>query len=614
MKKLKISCIISTILLLLIAGPIATQGTLDGITVGDTIEYNIKKFEYPIDAFFVDPDSSFDPSDVILDLTGSSVYFKVMDTYSNGFYVMNAYAVLAKDIEIPVPDDEHSEEDDIWTDIFGEKVVIPKGVGIGIGSTIPGSDMLDYISDPDDGYYYGGLQLYHDPNEWEAYEDFYLNVMYEGSNYSDSWEDYSYSNTVYITVVKTSSEFILEVESEYVSEDTSTEYGRRSISKGIMTNVWFASGSNQGLFKRTAQTILSSTNYTGSYYTDMDDYKYELSLEIEYENRYSRPLPVEILNKNDLTLKLENVSADYTTSGVFNNTETKMVLDRIIGNISAAEGHNFLKYDVMAIKGCYYETEMHMYDPVTQTLVEQPGSIWWNGLTGSPTYEYSWSTQDPYDYWSPTFALFPFSPGITPDWEMWMATAASGEAIFQMLVNIFTSQSAKDAIGEYGVTINEFDLHSEMRKSGDLRYMYVYGAFSISFNSNNIDPDNKPVNWIPDQTLDLALSVKLYGAYREDGLLAGFGSDIAFNLDFTNLAMGEEWDGSQWVTRYENGGLSFNLDAKLTNTEIDEVPDAADADPWTAIKGAGGITPGFALLPSLLFLAAIGAILKRRKE
>jgi hypothetical protein len=403
---------------------------------------------------------------------------------------------------------------------------------------------------------------------------------------------------------------------EYTSEDKDDEYGQISKTTSEMTNVWFLKGSYAGLYKKSSQFTSYNVTYTGSYYeeNDIEDYEYSTTMEMEYKDKKSRPLPIEIINKDDVTLKVENATADYTTTGFLDQESINRGLNLTVGNLTAAEGYDFLKYDIKNVKGCYYETEIHTYNYEKQQLVEQPGSVWWNGLTGFPTYKYEYGFTDfPFDYWSPTIAIFPFSPGVTPDWEMWLATANSGEAIFQFIVNIFTSQSAMDAISEFGLTINDFSLHSEIRATADLRYMYIYGTLDISFDSNDIDPDHKNEDWIADQTVDIVLSFELYAAYTERGLLAGFGTDFDFSLDFAKIPWGEDYDGSQYVPNYIDGGMTFNLKTKLINKEIDEVPDAADADPWTAIK-PGGITPGFVLIPTLLFLSAIVAIIKRRKE
>ena len=611
MKKIRSFLLITTLAFsfFLILAPV--QGRLDGLTVGDTLIYKVSDWDFPIEALFVTEgeDQPFDPNDFILDFSGSTLAFKIMEKGTDGYYSANAYAILAKAVQIPIPDYPDNPEDDMLSDIFGETITIPKGVGIGIGATLTMSDLQEMIDDTDPGnfYYYGGFILYLDSGEWDKYEEYFTGLTRNDTD-SSGYDSFK------ADVIRTSSTFTVEITSEYYYSSDDPEYGHTSHSISVTRSSWHISGSNAGLLKEQSQSMEYQVTYTGTYYTENDysDVDYTLGLGITYDSRANKPLPVEIVSQQDITLKVESASANYTATGFFDDEYFKQGLDYIIGNLTAAVGKDFVEYDVVDVQGCYYETDIYNYDAATQNLVKQEGSVWWNGFTGNPTFPESYSLS-PLTYWyGSSIAMVPYSPGITPDYDMWRATANSIEAGMQIITTAVTSTTGQTEINKQGVTVNSIDLHSELRALGNYKYIYFYGDIDFSYDSNDVDVENRDSSWIADQVFNFNLELNVWSSYSLTGLLAGYGLNTNFTVDLTNWMVGETWDGSSYVPTLDDGAFSFAIDAKLQNKQISDLPDASEAKKDTG--GDGGLIPSFELLTGLAVMAIASVIIRRKRE
>ena len=208
--------------------------------------------------------------------------------------------------------------------------------------------------------------------------------------------------------------------------------------------------------------------------------------------------------------------------------------------------------------------------------------------------------------------MVPYSPGITPDYDMWRATANSIEAGMQIITTAVTSTTGQTEINKQGVTVNSIDLHSELRALGNYKYIYFYGDIDFSYDSNDVDVENRDSSWIADQVFNFNLELNVWSSYSLTGLLAGYGLNTNFTVDLTNWMVGETWDGSSYVPTLDDGAFSFAIDAKLQNKQISDLPDASEAKKDTG--GDGGLIPSFELLTGLAVMAIASVIIRRKRE
>ncbi len=601
---------------------IPVQARLDGLTIGETITYKVTQFDYPsYNYIYGDPeDLPYDPNDYKFDLTGTILGMKIMDKGTDGYYSANQYIVLDKDIQIPIPYyPDASESENVLYEMFGETITIPGGVGIGLGMTATLSDLLYGINNPDqydyyDYYYYspiglslGMMVLYLDPTEWDTYETYFLE---SGENDTGT----NYYTTTYIDVVRTSSEFIVIVTMEHQYTWDDPQHGYIDTMTNEFRISWFSSGSNAGLLAKQYSLMDQQSVYTGTENSDETPPHFHQEMGIQFDSREYLPLPHEVRNQDDIVLKLEDASVNAITDGFFDVESVNSGIDFLTGELTEATGKEVLKFEIESVQGCYYETSVHTYDSSEQTLVEGSGTIWWNGFTGYPTYkdDYYYRESEPIDYWSGSIAFFPFSPAITPDYDMWRGTTKSLDAIFELISTAIKSTPGVDFFTENGITVDTIDLSSELRTTGDYKYIYLYGGIELNYNSNLIDPSHRSSSWIPDQTLTFILDLDAWISYTFQGLIAGAEINLDLEFEFTNLEVDQGYDGGTWNPVYDNGILDLSMSIKLQNTKFSEVPAASNADPDLGDNG-GGLIPSFTLVTAIVVLTFFGALFRRKR-
>ncbi|MFX1505174.1 MAG: hypothetical protein ACFFDC_03575, partial [Promethearchaeota archaeon] len=411
----KYSFLITASLFLLILVPTISIADIDDsvMTPGDTFIYNVTDFDVPWEDLFVANGGlmGYPIEDLIIDLSGSTFGVKVMGTDDgNGYYMLNPYVILGKDIEIPIPEESLTPE---VQEIFGNTLIIPEGVGLGMSSNIPGSDYLDFI-DANYEESFPGLPFYFDANEWNQYED-----MFEDFNdmLTDSGLD--------LTTNEIDGEFIVTIEgsvgggAEYNTEYTTTpwpiytsEYpmpiGGPDMDGDIMFEVaWFADGNNAGVFKR----VKGSFNGDIGEATNLD-----MNVEVSFDEKRHNPLPQEILDEEIITLEMDSVSFTHDESGFFaDHLDFQNQLGNMEDTLQDAEGEDMFEFEVTDVEGCYYETDIQVYGG------EDSEGVWWNGFIGAPGWKDDWAN-DPWDDWyiyaSGGSGILPLAaPGITPDWD-----------------------------------------------------------------------------------------------------------------------------------------------------------------------------------------------------
>lgn len=596
----KLSFLIATNLLLLLLIPSVGIANIDEdvMTAGDTFIYSVTTFDVPWNELFADMPLPFPMEDLVLDLSGSTLGVKVMAVDDrNGVYNLNSYIILGETITIPFPEGPVPPE---VGEVFGNSLVIPEGVGIGIGQAIPGSDFLDFIaSQTMEGF--PGLPFYLDPGEWNVYEDFFNSL------------DEALGSDANIVVTNDGDEFIVAFDGAVVGIEIDINV------------VWHRTGTYKGIFKSIKGTVtgdfsglfdggyISEPSWTTEPYwtwTTEPSWTTEppvsgthsgsgsgvvtLEVEVSFDEKRHNPLPNEILDLQDITLVLDVQSLEYTTDGFFNYNQFDSFfasLDDVQGQLANAEGKDMFVFDVTDVDGCFYTTNIDVYGEG-----EDPGNVLWNGFTGV--------AGGPNEF-SP--GIIPIgAPGITPDWDMWRASILSISSILEIVEDTFTTTTATSELEAVGLTINEFDITYEMRTGEGLKFFFLQGNFDVEFDASMLVPSDGTSSVSPN--LDAVVSFEMWLAYTTKGLIAGVGTDISVAANFV--------DWPQTENQVADGSITLDLGVELRNEDINELPDPIDLPEDTKGENGGGgdgITPGFSIIPALLMFAAVAVIIKRRK-
>ncbi len=562
MKKLTFLPLVVSILLLFSFFSGSNATTPANIEPGDTFVYNISTWDVPWKELIPPEEAPFDLEAFVLDLSGSTLGVKVMDTYSNGYYLLDFYVILGKTIVIPLPDDTPQEV----IDIIGPQFNLEKGIGIGIGS-LPGTDFIAMLDETEDA---GGVPFYLNPTEWNRYAD-------ELSNLS--------SSEVTVTITnEAGSDFSVKI-------DGTTPDGVNI----VVTAVWFREGENPGVFKSITGTV--DGDITG------DGISNHLELALTFTEKQQNPLPPEITNLNDIVVSLPTAEMTYSITGFSTATNDQIddALTYAQDFINDLNGVNVLKYDVEATTGCYYRTRIEVYDPEQAQLVETVSELWWNGFTGFPVYEDTYSIT-PYDAWSPSVALIPLgAPGITPDWDMWSASTHSISGIVEILEKSLESFFTEESVTDLGIDLNNYDTLYQLRESGNIMFFYSEGKLDIEFHANQMQ--EMPPELQSTSKLSLTIDTNSWIAYTKEGLLAGAGEDIVAALTVTDIP----FDGST----PETGSVNLEIQLEARSDRVSSIPDPVKASPFG--EESPGLTPGFEFIIPLAVMVIVVSFSKKRK-
>ena len=600
----KCSFLIATGIFLLLLVPSIGIADIDEdkLAAGDTFIYSVTKFNAPWQDIIPaeqPPFNMFDMGDLVLDLSGSTLAVKVMGVDADGYYSLNGYVILGKTIEIPFPNVTEGIPIEIpltdnvtaeITDVFGDTFQLPAGVGIGVAAPIPysyGSDLLELYDDGFDDF--PGIPFYLDPGEWNEYEamlkDLETDLTGRGIN-------------IDVDVTSEGDEFAVDFDTGQVP----TPVGNIEFQ---ITVVWHRTGPFAGVFK----SILGSIEVAASTF----------EVEISFEKKRHNPLPQEIIDEETISLKMLDGSLDYNATGFLLDQKLSPVITTLTGfedNLADAVNETIVEYDITSVRGCYYRATQQSYDANTQTLKTVEDDLWRNGFLGFPQEKIL--TSGPWSSWSFNFSvgLVPvIAPGITPDWDMWLATAASISTIQEFVETTINSDDAKAAYADMGMVFNTFDLLAEFRGDEDYRVFFYEGSVDFEIDTRNMlpeyDPPTDPFN------ATLILDAQGWMAYTSEGLLAGMGADVVINATLGNVPLGEE----SWHTAPRGtGNFSLGVNIELKNDAIKEsLPDPEALPEYTEketkeVTGDGdGITPGFSFIPALILITAIAIVIKRRK-
>ncbi len=610
----------------------------DVITAGDTFIYDVVKCDAPWEALF-EENPLFSMQDFVLDLSGSTLGVKVMGLDArDGFYALNTYIILGKAMQIPIPEDYPTRSfEETVEEIFGDMIVIPEGVGIAMGSLITGSDFLEFIdSDYDD---FPGIPFYLDPNEWIEYED-----MFE--DFGDMLED---EIGIELTVENEGDEFRVTVEGEDLGPDADIEI--------FVEVAWHRTGDYAGIFKDisvqastkffvpqpeeydTTEPWWETSEYTTGWYGapagtgSTDD---RITLEITFNRKKHNPLPDEILDEETIALEMDIATFSYEATDFFdNNDDFHDWFEEIEDLVDDAEGEDIFEFEVKDVEGCYYKTDISVYDGNNLEEMEDP--IWWNGFMGSPSHidewgEGSWEDWQIYPY--SVYGIIPYiAPGITPDWNMWQASTLSISSPLEILEKAITSSDAEDALGDLGITFDDFDLAFEIRENRAFKFFYFTGEVDFVFDSTEYQ------DWssedLEEPYAEIKVTVEMWLAYTRQGLIAGMAVDLSLEANFEEFPFSSDYnyESYEYETMYDDGSIRLELNTKLKNKDFESLPDPATLPEYIQettsessstgefsfeSSSSGGPIPGISssltLIPVLMVLAAISVLFKRRRH
>ncbi len=616
--KRKYSFLIATGILMLLLVPSIGIAEIDDdvMTAGDTFIYKVTEFDVPWQDLIGDMGlMGFPIEELVVDLTGSTLAVKVMALDKrNGYYVMNPYVILGKDVEIPFPEDIPKNV----TDIFGNKLVIPEGVGLGIGWTIPGSDYLEFIEDDYMTDDFPGIPFYFDANEWDQYEEMFedlqdeLDAMNIGVDLSVTREDDEF--IVKVTGhVGSGAHLLSEPLSEPSSPYETAEY--EPDFDVALEIAWHESGNNKGVFKRASGQI------SGDVLDNDEDLT--LNIDISFVEKRHNPLPKQIDVDELITIEMDNASFSYDATGFLDNENLTGQLDFIEDEVDDMIGEEIFEFEITDVDGCYYETTVEFYQG------DDVQGLWWNGFTGNPSYKAEYGT-GPWEDWqfsdlTGTGGILPLAaPGLTPDWNMWQASILSVSEILEVIEGTVTSPTAESDLADIGLTVNDFDMTYEMRANNDYKVFYFTGVVDVVWDT--ADWNGYPSKDPERPYADVMAEIDAWMMYTDEGLVAGIGLDVNVDADLENIPVHTEYgsvynenSGSyDWLpieTYYQNGSLTLDLTADLRNNDIEKLPDPSALPEDTRGENGGGdlITPSFSFIPVLLMFAAVAVIVKRRK-
>jgi hypothetical protein len=558
------------------------SANLDNIQPGDTLYYKVSNFNLPLADLIPASETPIDLSQVQLDLTGSTVGIKVMsENVTGGTFLINSFVILNKAIVIPFPADTPSN----ITEIFGDSLNIPSGVGLGLGANIPGSDFINLLADNNSEPM--GLPIYIEPSRTSEYQTLFQSNMNLDQN---------------TTLVVTDG---TDFQAKITTDQTNLT--------GSITLSWFKSGSNAGLFKEFTVS-LTGVNDNGD--------SVNIAMSLSFDRRENLPLPTEIKNKQTQTLSVENSGFDLSFSGFFNDllTLNETAYNDARSKIIGLKGSDLLRYQFNDVQGMYYNTSLYTKNLDTNSF-ENTGSSWFNGFTGFPTeYDTKCLTCNT-DFF--TLAITPFfAPGITPDWAMWQGTMNTITGLSSFVTSALLASSNVNNLLTYGVNIDQLVLLTQLRQASGFKYFYGQGDVKLNYDGSQAELSNRPSFADGTTTGSIDVHSNAYTSYTDTGLIAGYSIALNASINLHNAKIYEN-------ASYYDGSISLGLLLKLKNNAFSTVPDGKTATPVvgslltqtsssTVVSDTSNTTnvitsPGFELIPVFMFIATCVFIRKSKK-
>ncbi len=569
MKKLRLLPVVVSLLMMSTFIFMSVATTPANIDPGDTFVYKVSTWDVPWEELIPAEEAPFDLADFVLDLSGSTLGIKVMDTYSNGYYMLDLYVVLGKTIVIPLPEDTDPQ----IIDIFGTEFQLTEGVGIGLGS-FPGSDMTELLAGTEDSF---GLPFYLNPNSWSDYQ-----TELEALGSTDA------------TVTVTN-----EAGSDFEFDMSGTTSDGVDIS---LTVAWFREGDNAGVFKSITGTV--DGDLTG------DGTSNHLGIGLSFDSKQVNVLPTEVRNLNDMVLSFTTADFTHSVTG-FSAAVSDQIDDSLVyaaDTVTDLDGMDVIKFDVEEVSGCYYNTRIEVYNPESEMMEEVVEELWWNGFTGQPVMDQSeyMMIMLPYTPWTTSIALIPnLAPGITPDWDMWAASTISISQVNEIVEKSLEAFFKEEEVKDMGLDLNTLDSVYQLRESGNINFFYGETKLDLDWNAGQME--GATAAGIPaDAKLAVDLTASSWLAYTKDGLLAGAGVELSATVEAVNIPAD--------AGATETGTIALDVNIVLQSDLVSSIPDPEDADPVAGGNAGGGdLIPGFEFITSLMVITTVVAVIKKKR-
>ncbi len=306
------------------------------------------------------------------------------------------------------------------------------------------------------------------------------------------------------------------------------------------------------------------------------------TFELSFNSLENNPLPVSNGQVISFDVDIADISVDGTGDlyAAINQTDLSM----ITSEADALVGETLMSIVVTDVKGCYYMADTYMYDFVTETLVKNPTPTVFNGFFGSIT-----SGDDPFYGGIPYDFSEGIAPAITPDWTIYEGYMILGDTIVGVYMDElleFLDPPADELI------FHAIEGGLALKQKQD--FYYFQEAVNVQV-ENNL---TFGTSVIPEVAYDTGATYTLeqngYLCYHETGIGAAIYIRLAIDI--------EVYDSS---TSYDTGTIHAEVDFKIRNP---------DYNPPEIINN--NILPGFTwflAIPTILGLAALGAIIRRRR-
>ncbi|MFW9996595.1 MAG: hypothetical protein ACFFD4_31410 [Candidatus Odinarchaeota archaeon] len=318
--------------------PISGHIVDNEIKSGDLFVYEMTKFDVPWSFLSTENFTVVRPLDCVVNLAGSELLVSVNAFTAENKSDISSYFSLNKDTLVPYPDNMS----DTYRNKLGNNFVLPKDCLIRYGNSLPYNAIFrDLVIDSK-----SGLPFYLSPANWENYARNFTELVSE-------WRDGRSITT------KTTTECIVEV-SGIPNAD--------NFLFSNLTLVWYASGDHLGVFKsfkgKTGMVVNGSA----------------VDLEIDYHHisKSSQTLPAEIVNGEDIILKMEKGDISYKLEGVFDDDDLESFFAEKKQQIKRLEGKDAVKYQITGYDGPCYNYSRSSYNLSLERLDGGHKGYWLN--------------------------------------------------------------------------------------------------------------------------------------------------------------------------------------------------------------------------------------------
>ncbi len=314
------------------------------------------------------------------------------------------------------------------------------------------------------------------------------------------------------------------------------------------------------------------TNFTG------------FTFEISFKEKQYNPLPVS--NSDVISFDVDIADVEVTGTGDLYGAINQTILTSIYDEADALVGETVMSIVVTDVRGCFYLADTYHYNFETGMLEKSTTPTVFNGFFGS----IEGGSVDPFDD-VPSYSYSGgIAPAFTPDWPIYEGYMILGNTI----VGVYWDELLEflDPPADE-IMFHTVEAGLALKQKRD--FYYFQEAVNINVEENftwAYSPLLAPDVYDIGQTITVEQNG--YLCYTETGI--GAAIRVRGTVDIAVVDTG---------TSYDTGTLHVRFDLKLRNP---------DYNPPELIND--NILPGFTwfiAIPTILGLAAIGAIIRRRK-